>query len=61
MRRPSTLQRTLRAALIALAAGGLVAVDNPAPAIGHAAEVAMTSANHLAHQSAAAVTARLHG
>ncbi|MGN6270046.1 MAG: hypothetical protein ACTHM0_09155 [Sphingomonas sp.] len=61
MRRQSTRRQTIRAALFALAAGGLVAVDNPAPRISHAAEVAMTSANHLAHQSAAAVTARLHG
>jgi hypothetical protein len=55
MRRTSALQRTLRAALIALAAGGLVAVDNPGPRISHAAEVAMTSAGHLAWQGAATV------
>jgi len=61
MRRPSALQRTLRAALLALAAGGLVAVDNPAPRVAHAAEMAMVSAGRLAHQGATAVTTGLRG
>jgi hypothetical protein len=54
-------QRTIRAALIALAAGGIVAVANPAPRVAHDAEVAMTSAGHLAQQGAIAVTTRLRG
>jgi hypothetical protein len=54
-------QRTIRAALIALAAGGIVAVANPAPRVAHDAEVAMANAHLLAQQGAAAVSARLHG
>ena len=52
---------TIRAALIALAAGGLVAVANPAPKISRDTRIAMVSAGHLAVQSAAAVTHGLHG
>jgi hypothetical protein len=54
-------QRTIRAALIALAAGGLVAVANPAPRVARDAEVAMASAGQLAQQGAMAVTTRLRG
>jgi hypothetical protein len=61
MRRHSTRRRTIRAALLALAAGGLVAVANPAPRVARAAEVAMANAHLLAQQGAAAVSARLHG
>jgi hypothetical protein len=61
MRNQSTLGRTVRAALLALAVGGLVAVANPAPRISHAADIALTSAGRLAAQSADAVTRPLHG
>jgi len=54
-------RRTIRAALLAFAVGGFVAVANPAPRISHAAEVAMTNADLLAQQGAAAVSARLRG
>lgn len=52
-------RRTIRAAFVALAAGGLVAVANPAPQISHAAQVAMTNAGQLAAQSADAVARHL--
>jgi hypothetical protein len=61
MRRNSVRRRTIRAALIALAAGGLVAAGNPAPRVAHDAEVAMASAGHLAQQGVVAVTMRLRG
>ncbi|MGN6279120.1 MAG: hypothetical protein ACTHM8_10415 [Sphingomonas sp.] len=61
MRKQSTSQRTVRAALLALAIGGLVAVANPAPRISHAADIALTSAGRLAAQSADAVTRPLRG
>jgi hypothetical protein len=61
MRRQSTRRQTIRAALFALAAGGLVAVGNPAPRVAHAAELAMASAGQLAQQGAVAVTTRLRG
>lgn len=59
--RRSTRRRLVHAALLALAAGGLVAVANPAPRISHAAEVAMSNANLLVQQGATAVSARLRG
>ena len=61
MRGQSMRRRTIRATLIALAAGGLVAVANPAPRVAHDAEVAMVSAGRLAQQGAVAVTMRLRG
>jgi len=54
-------QRTIRAALIALATGGLVAVANPAPRVAHDAKVAMASAGRLAVQGADAMTGALQG
>jgi hypothetical protein len=59
MRKSSVRRHTIRAALIALAAGGLVAVGNPAPRVAHDAEVAMASAGQLAQQGALAVTTSL--
>ena len=61
MRGQSMRRRTIRAALVAFTVGGFVAVANPAPRISHAAEVAMTNADLLAQQGAAAVSARLRG
>ncbi|MBY8827684.1 hypothetical protein [Hephaestia mangrovi] len=61
MSRPKTRRRVIHALLLALAAGGLVAVDNPAPRISHDASVAIASAGHLAIQSADAVTRTLRG
>jgi hypothetical protein len=61
MRKQSTSQRTIRAALLALAIGGLVAVADPAPRVSHAADIALTSAGRLAAQSADAVARPLRG
>jgi hypothetical protein len=44
---PKGLARTVRAALVALAAGALVALGNPAPSIGRDVSTAMTSAAQL--------------
>jgi hypothetical protein len=52
-------RRTIRAALLALAAGGLVAVANPVPRVAHVAGLAMASVGQLARQGAVAVTTRL--
>ena len=44
---PKGLARIIRAALVALAAGALVALGNPAPVIGQQVSTAVTSAAHL--------------
>ena len=44
---PKGLTRIIRAALLALAAGALVALGNPAPSIGQDMSTAMASAAHL--------------
>jgi len=44
---PKGLARIVKAALVALTAGVLVAVGNPAPAVGHDVSSAMTSAAQL--------------
>lgn len=59
--RKSTAHTIARAALLALVAGGLVAVYNPAPRIDHEAQVAMTSASALALEGATVATRELRG
>jgi hypothetical protein len=61
MRSDSTRRRLIHAALLALATGGLVAVDDPAPQISRDAAVAMTNAGQLAVQGADAVARELRG
>ena len=61
MRRQAKRRRIIHAALMALAAGGLVAVDNPAPRVSHDVGVAMASAGHLAIHGAASLKDRLAG
>jgi len=61
MRKQTTKRRMIHAALLALAAGGLVAVDNPAPRVSHDVTVAMLSAGHLAAQSADMLAQTLEG
>ena len=61
MRRQTTKQRLIHAALIALAAGGLVAGDNPAPRLSREGAVAIASLGSLAAQSADAMTRTWRG
>ena len=44
---PTNKRRVMRAALIALAAGGLVALANPMPSAAHDAAIALASAARL--------------